>query len=312
MTSSPAHLSRARTFLLWGLAVVWFSEMILSGVRPLTERWTQLWGYFAPGDPRLFLTYATLAAAKGALGVLAVYALRSRRPFVRSVLFVAMALVPPLNVAFPFRAQGFLLRPTMIGATLSVILWQTFLLFHDREEQPGRSIHAGEARSRLTPRDVLRYVWFAANAVMLTVAAALFLFAPDVGVQLAFPCFSAPRDAMPSGVTLTGMVVGTHLTAVAAATWIGTVVSRSNATVRHAVAAANTLHAALLCVLPLGQLALQRGTHCATASPLLYAIPLLAGWLIHGALTYQTTPASRLNLEHPASHSHTLTGGLPT
>ena len=297
MTSSPAHLSRARTFLLWCLAVVWFSEMILSGVRPLTERWTQLWEYVAPGDARLFLTYAVLAAGKGALAVLAVSALRSRSPFVRSALFIAMAIVPPLNVAFPFRAQGFLLRPTMIGATLSVILWQTFFLFRDQQARPDRSMRALAVRSRLTPTEIARYVWFAVNGIVLTAAATLFLFAPDLGVRLAFPCFAGSRDAVPSGVSLTGMVVGTHLTAVATATWIGTVVSRGNATLRHAAAAANTLHAALLCLLPLAQLALEGGTQCATSSLLIYAIPLLAGWLTYGTLTYRTTP-TRLRLEH--------------
>ena len=302
MTSSPAHLSRARTFLLWALAVVWFTEMTLSAVRPLMETWTQFWEYLAPDDPRLYLTNAVLAAAKGALGVLAVYALRSRNPFVRSALFVPMALVPPLNVVFPFRAQGFLLRPTMIGATLSVILWQTFFLFHDREEQPRRSIDAAAARSRLSLYDVMRYFWFATNAVVLSVAATLFLVAPDFGVRLAFPCLSGSGDAVPPGLRLTGMVVGTHLTAVAIATWIGTVYSRSNAMVCRAVAAANTLHSALLCMLPVAQLALEAGKRCTLSSPLIYSFPLLAGWLVYAALSYR----------HAGDTYFKLTGGLPT
>lgn len=301
MTSSPAHLSRARTFLLWALAVVWFAEMTLSAVRPLMETWTQFWEYLAPDDPRLYLTNAVLAAAKGALGVLAVYALRSRSPFVRSALFIPMALVPPLNVAFPFRAQGFLLRPTMIGATLSVILWQTFFLFQDREEQPRRSEGAATARSRLSLPDAMRYLWFAANAVVLSVAATLFLVAPDFGVRLAFPCLSG-SGSVPSGLTLTGMVVGTHLTAVAIATWMGTVYSRSNATVCRAVAAANTLHAALLCMLPVAQLSLEAGKRCATSSPLIYSFLLLAGWLVYAALSSRSAGDAYLK----------LTGGLPT
>ena len=297
MTSSAARLSSARTFILWGLAVVWFSEMTLSGVRPLTESWTQFWGYLAPDDPRLYLTYAVLAAGKGALGVLAVFALRSRSPFVRSALFVPMALVPPLNLAFVFRAQGFLLRPTLIGATLSVILWQTFFLFKDDAEPSSQAVSAAD-RSRLSWWDVAQYVWFAANAIVLTLAAALFLYAPDFGVRLAFPCFSGSGDAVPSGLTLTGMVVGTHLTAVATATWISTVYSRSNTTVRRAVAVANTLHAAVLCMLPLAQLVLEAGTRCATSSLLIYSIPLLAGWLIYGALAYRSSLPGRLRLEH--------------
>ena len=298
MTSSPARLNRARTFVLWALAVVWFTEMTLSGVRPLTERWTQFWEYLAPDDPRLYLTYAVLAAAKGALGVLAVYALRSRSPFVRSALFVPMALVPPLNVAFPFRAQGFLLRPTLIGATLSVILWQTFFLLKDGAEPSPMTGVA--SRPRLSAPDLLRYAWFAANAIVLTLAATLFLFAPALGVRLAFPCLSGPSDAVPSGLRLTGMVVGTHLTAVATATWIGTACSRSNTTVRQAVAAASTLHASLLCMLPLAQLALEAGTRCATSSLLIYSIPLLAGWLAYAALSYRTALAERVRYTHPA------------
>ena len=300
MTAPAPHLSRARTFLLWALAVVWFFEMTVSGVRPLTEPWTRFWNYLAPDDPRLYLTYAVLAAAKGALGVLAVYALRSRSPFVRSALFVPMALVPPLNVAFPFRAQGFLLQPTLIGATLSVILWQTFFLF--RDDTGPSSGAARAARSNPSMRDGARYAWFAANAIVLTLAAATFLFAPALGVRLAFPCFPGSSDAVPAGLRLAVLVVGTHLTAVAIATWIGTFNARSNATVRSAVAAANTLHAALLCLLPLQQLSLEGSTRCVTSSPLIYAIPLVAGWLIYYALSYRAMLTERLRFAHPEGH----------
>lgn len=301
MTLAPPRLSRARTVVLWGLAVVWFAEMMLSGVRPLTEKWTQFWEYLAPDDPRLYLTYAVLAAAKAALGVLALYALRSRSPFVRSALFIPMALVPPLNVAFPFQAQGFLLRPTLIGATLSVILWQTFFLFRD-DATPSSRMPSTAAGSRLTRWQAANYAWFAVNATILTFAAALFLFAPEVGVRLAFPCLSGSGDTYPPGLALLGMVVGTHLTAVATATWIGTVFSRSNATVRLAVATSSTTHTALLCTLPLAQLAREAGTRCATSSLLIYSIPLLLGWLTYGALANRTRLARRSRLEHPIAH----------
>lgn len=307
MTSSPARLSGARTFVLWALAVVWFAEMALWGLRPLSETWTRFWGILAPDDQQLatglYLTHAFEAAAKGALGVLAVYALRSRTPFVRSALFVPMALVPPLNVVFQFRAQGFPLRPTLIGATLSVILWETFFLFKDRAEPSQITDAAG--RSRLSLSDLLQDAWFAANAIVLTIASALFLFAPDTGLRLAFPCLSGVLDAsraVPSSLTLTGMAVGTHLTAVATATWIATVYSRTNATVRQAVAAANTLLAGLLCMLPLPQLALQTERSCATSSLLIYSIPLLAGWLVYAALSHRTTLTEHVRLTHPASH----------
>ena len=284
MTSSPAELQRARTLVLWGLLVVWLVELLLSSVRPLTERWTQFWEYRAPEDARLYLTYAILAATKGALAMLAVYALRSRIPSVRSALYVSMALVPPLNVVFPFRAQGFLMRPTLIGATLSVILWQTFFLFTEGAHRSSQSVITG-ARSHLSRWDLIQRAWFAANATALTLAAALFLFTPTAGVRLAFPCLTEPGYPIPPGVVLVGMVVGTHLTAIATAMWSGTFAPRSNEAVREAVAAASTVHAALLCALPLVQLAGEGGRACATSSPLMYSIPLLAGWLIYLAFS---------------------------
>lgn len=287
MTTSPARPNRARTVVLWGLLVVWLVEGMLSSVRPLTEWWTQFWEYLAPDDARLYLMHGILAAAKGTLAVLAVFALRSRRPFARSALYVPMALVPPLNIVFPFRAQGFLLRPTLIGATLSVIVWQTFFMFKEGAEPSSRALSTA-GRSRVSPRDLLQYFWFAANATALTLAAALFLFSPGAGVRLAFPCLSQSSGTVPSGVVLLGMVAGTHLTAVAAATWLGTFYARSNGTIRQAVAAANTLHAGLLCVLPLLQLAREGGRVCASSSLLMYSIPLFAGWLVYVTLSHRS------------------------
>lgn len=304
MRSSPARLSRARTFILWALAIVWFTEMSLWGLRPLSETWTRFWGILTPNDPQLamglYLTHAFEAAAKGALGVLAVYALRSRTPFVRSALFMPMALVPPLNVAFQFRAQGFPMGPTLVGATLSVILWETYFLFKDRAE-PSQMTKV-PARLHLSVSDLLRYVWLATNAILLTIASAIFLFAPDTGLRHAFPCLSGLLDAagtVPSSLTLAGMAVGAHLTAVATATWIATVYSRTNATVRQAVAVANIVFA-LLCMLPLLQLAREAGRGCATSSLLIYSIPLLAGWIVYAALSYRTRLAERVLLAQPA------------
>ncbi len=74
------------------------------------------------------------------------------------------------------------------------------------------------------------------------------------------------------------------------------------ATVRHAVAAANTLHAALLCMLPL--LALEAGPRCATSSLLIYSVPLLGGWLVYVSLWYRATPTRRLYVAHPAASTN--------
>lgn len=295
MNALPARLSAMRTVVLAGFAVVWFTEMTLWGLRPLSELWTGFWEMPSPGDPQLatalYLTHAIEAAGKGALGVLAVYALRSRSALVRTALFIPMALVPPLNLAFPFRTQGFPLVPTLIGATLSVILCETLFLFKDRSAQRGPSDKV-DPESRAAEPGWLERGWFAANAVLLTLAAGLFVLAPDTAVRLALPCFAVPFGIVrtdPGVLTIAGMTVGTHLAAVATATWIGAAYARRNVTVRRAVAAANTLLAVAMCALPLVHLARYAGAHCALASPLLYAVPLLAGWLVYAAFSYGGT-----------------------
>lgn len=289
MNASPARLHAMRTVVLWGFAVVWFAEMTLWGIRPLADLWTRVWAMPVPGDPSLatalYLTHAIEAAAKGALGVLAVYALRSGSPLVRTLLFVPMALVPPLNLAFPFRAQGFSLVPTLIGATLSVILWETFFLLKDRSAEPVAP-GADAPASRESTSGWLERGWWSANALLMTLVAGFFIRVPATAVRLALPCLAGPVDAapvLPGALTIAGMTVGTHLAAVATATWIGAQYVRRNTTVLRAVAAANTLLFALLCALPLVQLARHAGTDCALSSPLLYAVPLLAGWSVYAA-----------------------------
>ena len=307
MTSSPARLNKARTLVLGAFAVVWFAEAALWSVRPLSEVWSRFWQMFPPDDAQLatglYLTHAVEAAAKSALGVLAVYALQSRTPFVRSALFVPMALVPTLNVLFRFRAEGFPLRSTLIGATLSVILWDTFFLLKDRAA-PGL-VTGVPSRPRTLAADSLQNAWFAVNALVLTMASALFLFTPDAALRLAFPCFSSLVDvarAVPSSLTLAGLGVGTHLTAVATATWVAVACTRTHAAVRQAVTAANIVHAALLCVLPLAQLGRETGRDCATNSLLIYSVPLLASWLAYAAFFNRTGSGERVSLTHPAGH----------
>ena len=303
MSASAPTLSRTRTVVLWGLLLVWFSEMTITSVWPLSEWWTQFWGMLNPDNPQLgtalYLTHALEGAAKGALGVLAAFALRSGSPFVRSALFVPMALVPPLNLAFPMREQGFLLRPTMIATTLSIILWGSFFLFRERAEgQP--AIDASAKRS-----GSVRNVWFAANAIILTLAAGLFLFAPAMALKLTLPCLSGVLDGsggQPTALTLTALAVGSHFTAVATATWIATLYGGRNPTVRTAVTVANTLFAGLLCFVPLTRLALDAGRDCATSSPLIYAVPLFAGWLTYDALSYRAVLTRRLRLANAAGH----------
>ena len=304
MSASISTLSRTRTVVLWGLLVVWFSEMTITSVRPLADWWTRAWKMAIPDDPQLglalYLTHTLEGAAKGALAVLAVFALRSRRPFVRAALFVPMALVPPLNVAFPIREAGFPAQPTMIASLLSVILWGSFFLFpeHDDQWQAGKD-------ARTEQSDSLGILWFAVNAITLTLAAGALLVAPAIALRHVLPCLSGAPDGSagaPTALTLTALAVGSHFTAVAAATWIGLLYGRRDSTVRAAVKVANTVNAGLLCFVPLTRLALDGGRDCASSSLLIYAIPLFAGWLICNAVWYRATRTRRRLLPSSANH----------
>jgi len=296
MNTTTPPLSKVRTFLLWAFVVVWFSEMTLWGVRPLAEVWTLFWQQLPPDDPQLaaalYITHALEATAKGALGVLAVFALRSRNPSVRTALFVPMALVPPLNLAFQFRAQGFPLGPTTVGTVFSLILWGSFLFFKDRA---GDSPRASGVSAPLRWQS-FQTIWLGANATLLTAAAALFLFAPESGLRAIFPCLSATLDASrgaPPGLTHSLMAVGTHVLAVSIAIWIATACARCNPTARRAAMAASTLLTGLIVLLPLRQIALDLGRSCAAASLLLYAVPLFAAWLIYATTSYRADSKGR-------------------
>lgn len=304
MSAASARLSRTRTVVLWGLLIVWFSEMTITSVRPLAEWWTQAWKMAVPNDPQLaialYVTHALEGAAKGALGVLAVFALRSKSPFVRTALFVPMALVPPLNLAFPIREQGFLPQPSMIASVLSVILWGSFILFRERGEQPQAPTDARAKRSAS-----LGDFWFVANAIVLTLAAGILLFSPAVVLKLTLPCLSGVIEGSSGenrALTLTAMAVGSHFAAVATATWIGALYGRRDSMIRTAVAVASTLNAGLLCFVPLTRLALDTGRDCASSSMLIYAVPLLAGWLIYDTLRYRPALTRRLRLAGAGHH----------
>jgi len=294
-TAAP-QLSKMRTFLLWALAVVWFSEMTMWGVRPLAEWWTVFWQQLAPDDPRLatalFLTHALEAAAKGALGVLAVFALRSGSPSVRTALFVPMALVPPLNLTFQFRAQGYPVGPTAVGAVLSAILWGSFLLFKDSPAPPPEAVQRSDPKASGRWPSALR-AWLGVTGAVVTVAATLFLFRPDTGLRMVFPCLStslAFPGGVPPGLTHGVMAVGTHLTAVSIAMWIATAAAPIDPTLRRAAATAGALLFALMIILPLRGIVVDFGRACASSSILILSIPLLAGWTICALVSYGARP----------------------
>jgi len=287
MNTATRQLSKVRSFLLWAFVVVWFSEMILWGVRPLAESWTIFWQQLPPDDPQLasalYITHALEATVKGALGVLAVYALRSRYPAVRTALFVPMALVPPLNLAFQFRAQGFPVGPTTVGTVFSLILWGSFLFFRDRTAEPVKP--TGQASS--SRWQTFEPIWLVANAALLTAAAGLFLFAPEAGLRAIFPCLAASLNnssGIPPGLTHGLMAVGTHVLAVSIAVWISIGYEPSNPTTRKAAMAASPLLIGLIVVLPWRQIMQDFGQSCAVSSVLVYALPWFAAWVIYGVI----------------------------
>jgi len=293
MTTEILQLSKMRTFLLWAFVIVWFSEMTLWGVRPLAEVWTLFWQQLPPDDAQLtsalYITHALEATAKGALGVLAVFAIRSRNPTVRIALFIPMALVPPLNLMFQFRAQGFPLGPTTVGTTFTIILWGSFFLFKDRADASSKEsvILHQSTRSRL---EIFQAIWLGVNAIILTVAASLFLFAPATGLRAIFPCMSASLEVAGEiqGLIHSLMAVGTHVMAISIAVWIATAFASSNPTIRQAAIAASTLLTFLIVILPLREIALELGRTCATSSLLIFAIPLFIAWMVYQLVLYRS------------------------
>lgn len=287
--AAPA-LSRIRTFLFWALAVVWFSEMLFLGFPFLTKVWSYLWQVELPDDPQLtsvlFATWAVGAPVKGALGVMAVFGLRSRSPFTRAALFASMALVPPLNIVFPFRQQGFLFGPVAVATILSAILWGSFFLIRERGPQPERP----------SPRPrgaVLQDVWFAANAAVLTLTALLLLFGTRTALDRLFPClsewFGANEGAL-DGPIHTGMAAGTHWLALATGGWLATVFGRRHPALRRAMTVALTAHAGLVLLFPLRRILLQLGGSCAVASMLAPYAVLFVAWVAYAAFALRVTP----------------------
>lgn len=285
------QLSAVRSVVLWGLAVVWFSETVLWGLRSLSEGWgAKVWDVMVPADPQLatalHIARTFHAPDKAALGVLAVFAIRSKDPFVRTGLYVSMALVPPLNLTFLFRAQGFPLQPTAIATVLSIVLWVSFFLFREHA-QPAQSIGQGSGQAPLSRWEMVRYVWFALNATMLAVMALGFLLAPRSALNFMLPCSVGllhAHEGQLASLTYSATAVGTHLCALAIATWIATVYCRSHLVLRQAATVAMTAHAALICALPLSQIIREVGARCAVSSTAFLSVPLLVGWVMYAGI----------------------------
>ena len=283
-----SQLSKVRTFLFWCLALVWFCEMLFLGVPFFNRVWIELWHVAPPMDPELatasLLTGMVGAPVKGAFFVMAIWGIRSTNPSTRTTLFVSMSLVPPFNVAMPFRYQGFVLGPVLVGSILSAILWLSFFLFKEpyrqREQKPKDSLN----QMPFSGLEIFQYILFVITSIAITVLAFLFLFFPKTASALSFPCMpdllnSSQADL--SGMIYHSMASGTHLLALSIGSWIATVNCRRNPSLRQAMTITITVFIALFFIFPIRQMIATFGMNCITPF-ILYAFALLlAGWLIY-------------------------------
>ena len=282
------QLSKVRTFLFWCLALVWFSEMLFLGVPFFNRLWIELWKVAPPEDSQLatasLLTGMVGAPVKGAFFVMAVWGIRSTNPSTRTALFVSMSLVPPFNVAMPFRYQGFVLGPVLVGSILSAILWVSFFLFREPYRQPEQNAKESISQLPSSNWEIFQYILFAITSIAITVLAFLFLFFPKTALSLSFPCmpnlFNSSQTDL-SGMIYHSMASGTHLLALATGSWIATANCRKNPSLRHAMTITITVFTALFFIFPISQLIAAFGANCITSSILYGSALLLAGWLIY-------------------------------
>jgi hypothetical protein len=283
-----SQLSKVRTFLFRCLAFVWFSEMLFLGVPFFNRLWIELWHVAPPQDAELatasLLTGMVGAPVKGAFFVMAVWGIRSTNPSTRTALFVSMSLVPPFNVAMPFRYQGFVLGPVLVGSILSAILWLSFFLFKEPYRQPEQKVQQSLGQLPSSGWEIFQYILFAITSIAITMLAFLFLFFPKTALALSFPCMpnllnSSPADL--SGMIYHSMASGTHLLALSIGSWIATVNFRRNPSLRQAMTITIAVFTALFFIFPFSQMIAAFGKNCITPSiPYAFGL-LLAGWLIY-------------------------------
>jgi hypothetical protein len=298
--SFAPQLSRIRTFLFGAFAVVWFTEMVFLGFESLSKVWTVLWQVVPPQDPELVtalsILWAVAAPAKGALCVMALFGLRSRNPSVRTALFVSMALIPLLNLAFPFRQQGFLLQPVVVATVLSTILWGSFFLFRESARRPEQKRTRDSEQLLPSLWEIFEHVWFAAYSIVLSLIALLLLLWPRTALRFILPCLFSLLDTHEAelpGLIHSAMASSTHLLALATACWIATACYRRYPGLREALAVASTVHAGLFLLFPLRQIIREFGESCATSSILAAFVPLLVGWVLCIAFSYRANIQKR-------------------
>lgn len=288
-TIPAPQLSKVRTFLFWCLALVWFSEMLFLGVPFFNRVWIELWHVAPPQDSQLatasLLTGMVGAPVKGAFFVMAVWGIRSINPSTRTALFVSMSLVPPFNLAMPFRYQGFVPGPVLVGSILSTILWVSFLLFREPYRQPEQKVKESISQWTSSGWEIFQYILFAITSIAITVLAFLFLFFPKTALALSFTCMpnllnSSQADL--SGMIYHSMASGTHLLALSIGSWIATINCRRNPSLRQSMTLTIIVFTALFFIFPIRQMIASFGINCISPS-IIYAFAfLLAGWLIYG------------------------------
>jgi hypothetical protein len=290
---SVPQLSKMRTFLFGALTFVWFAEMVQWGFLASSGGWQNIWTDFPSEAPQLatalLITHSIRAAAKGALVVMAVFGLRSKNPATRTPLFVTMALIPPLNIVFPCRADGFPLGTTAVAAIFSAILWVSFFLFKEPAQQPEQKRTSDSVQLPPSRLETIQVIWFAVNFMILALTAFLFLSAPRTALDFIFPSLSGLLHTYAAGLESlisSNLSSGTHLLALAIASWIATVYCRSNSELRQAMAGAITVHAGLISLLPLRRIILQIGGSSAASSLLVVFAPLFVGWVLYATFSY--------------------------
>jgi len=268
------------------LAFFSFSEMVF-GFQPLSKVWTDFWRIIPPENPQLaaalYITLAVAAPAKGALCVMAVFGVISKNPFALTVLFLSTALVPPLNLVFPFRQQDFLSSSAPIVGIIA-ILWMAFFLFKEPTPQTEQRGTRGSGQLPPSRWETFQYLWFAVNSAALTFMALLLLFGQKTALSFILPCLSSIAkysNGWLLSLTDVNMHSGIHLLALAAASWTATVYCRHNPALRKALAAANTLNAGLFTIFPIRQITQDLGGDCATSSILIVFVPLFVGWVLY-------------------------------
>jgi hypothetical protein len=94
---------------------------------------------------------------------------------------------------------------------------------------------------------------------------------PPIDIAFHFRAQGFPLSSMT--IATSTLAAGGHLTALATASWLATVHSQSNRTLRQAITLASIAYAGLVCLLPLRQIVSHAGWNCSTSPVLIPCYP---------------------------------------